>query len=53
MIVIARQVKSYLCATIIPLNIYESELDDLDIHGIAEKFTACKEGRRGFFGSFE
>ena len=35
------------------LNIYQSEFDDLDIHRIAEKFAACNERRRAFFGSFD
>ena len=35
------------------LNIYQSEVDDLDIHRIAEKFAACNERRRAFFGSFD
>ena len=58
---VLRRLKSYLRATImqerlnnvILLNIYQSELDDLDIHGIAEKFSTCNESRRAFFGSFE
>ena len=35
------------------LNIYQSEFDDFDIHRIAEKFAACNERRRAFFGSFD
>ena len=58
---VLRRLKSYLRATmkqerlnnVILLNIYQSELDDLDIHGIAEKFAGCNESRRAFFGSFE
>ena len=58
---VLRRLKSYLRATmtqerlnnVILLNIYQSELDDRDIHGIAEKFATCNESRRAFFGSFE
>ena len=58
---VLRRLKSYLRTTmtqerlnnVILLKIYQSELDDLDIHGIAEKFATCNESRRAFFGSFE
>jgi hypothetical protein len=58
---VLRRLKSYLRATmgqerlnnVILLNIYQSEFDDLDIHGIAKKFAACHERRRAFFGSFD
>ena len=58
---VLRRLKSYLCAmmmqerlnNVILLKIYQSELDDLDIHGIAEKFATCNESKRAFFGSFE
>ena len=58
---VLRRLKSYLRATmkqerlnsVILLNIYQSEFDDLDIHRIAEKFAACNERRRAFFGSFD
>jgi hypothetical protein len=53
--------KSYLRATmgqerlnnVILLNIYQSQFDDLEIHGIVKKFAACHERRRAFFGSFD
>ncbi|CAB4006156.1 zinc finger MYM-type 1-like [Paramuricea clavata] len=56
-----RRLKSYLRATMgqerlnnaILLNIYQSEFDDLDIHGIVKKFAACHERRKAFFGSFD
>ena len=58
---VLRRLKLYLRAkmtqerlnNVILLNIYLSERDDLDIHGIAEKFATCNGSKRAFFGSFE
>lgn len=58
---VLRRLKSYLRSTMgqerlnntIILNIYQSEIDDLDIHEIAKAFAASNERRRSFFGSFD
>ena len=58
---VLRRLKSYLRANmgqerlnnVMLLNIYQSEIDELDIHEIAKKFAGCNERRRAFFGCFD